>query len=142
MFNFRNIGSAMTKFRNHPNGKEKHLNFGTKNMLSTLEITLSTTRLFLWPSSKRKCLKITQKVSICYNVSKDIWIFARKKTYTFIGEIRANFFFSNLHGVFFLRNIFWVVYSIFWFSLLLRCFSPFIFCCNSIKKGLLFIQYL
>ena len=36
---------------------------------------------------------------------------------------------------FFLRNIIWVASSIFWFSLL-RSFSPLIFRCNAIKKGL------
>ena len=108
---FRNIGSE-TKFRNHPNGKEKHLNFGTKNMLSTLEITLSTTRLFLWPSSKRKCLKITKKSINLLQHEQRYLNFRAKKTYTFIGKIRVNFLFV-IYTVFFSCAIFFGLSTLF-----------------------------
>ena len=59
-----------------------------------------------------------------------IFEFSREKNYTFIGEIRANFLFV-IYTVFFSCAIFFGLSTL--FSDLV--FSPFIFCCNSIKKG-------
>ena len=84
---------------------------------------------------KKKVFENHQKKYQFATTWAKIFEFSREKNLHIYRQNSSQFSFCNLHGVFFLRNIFWVVYSIFWFSLLLRCFSPFIFCCHSIKKG-------
>ena len=123
------------KVQKSPKWKRKTFEFWHKKYaVNTRDYTINNKTFFV-AIFKKKVFENHQKSINLPQREQRYLNFRAKKNLHIYRRNSSQFSFCNLHGVFFLRNIFWVVYSIFWFSLLLRCFSPFIFCCNSIKKG-------